>query len=192
MSLPSQRWCWISSVTGAFCSPQICPWKPSWHKQGINILCDGVLAKAITFNAMNHMHCDDLISQRIQVLWFRRAVIARRGTEGRGEGESKCGRDSLRDNEGHPDRFYMDIGLFIELQLQVSQTLILQIFWCKGSRSFSWMFVPRWPLLTSHAFHWQFVQAFEVLLCFLRCGARKIPPGSAVCAESIGAAAQVL
>ena len=34
-------------------------------------------------------------------------------------------------------------------------------------------------------------QAFEVLLCFLRCGARKIPPGSAVCAESIGAAAQV-
>jgi len=35
-------------------------------------------------------------------------------------------------------------------------------------------------------------KAFEVLLCFLRCGARKIPPGSAVCAESIGAAAQML
>jgi len=35
-------------------------------------------------------------------------------------------------------------------------------------------------------------KAFEVLLCFLRCGARKIPPGSAVCAESIGDAAQSL
>jgi len=35
-------------------------------------------------------------------------------------------------------------------------------------------------------------QAFEVLLCFLRCGARKVPSGSSVCTESIGAAAQLL
>ena len=35
-------------------------------------------------------------------------------------------------------------------------------------------------------------KAFEILLNFLRCGARKIPPGSTVCAESIGYAAQSL
>ena len=44
VSLPSQRWCWISFVTGAFCSLPICPCKPSWHKQGISIICNEILA----------------------------------------------------------------------------------------------------------------------------------------------------
>jgi len=35
-------------------------------------------------------------------------------------------------------------------------------------------------------------KAFEILLNFLRCGSRKIPPGTNVCTESIGAAAQSL
>ena len=35
-------------------------------------------------------------------------------------------------------------------------------------------------------------KAFEVLLCFLRSGAREIPVGSSVCAKSIGSAAQDL
>jgi len=35
-------------------------------------------------------------------------------------------------------------------------------------------------------------KAFEILLNFLRCGSRKIPPGTNVCTESIGSAAQAL
>lgn len=35
-------------------------------------------------------------------------------------------------------------------------------------------------------------KAFEIILNFLRCGSRKIPPGSTVCLEAIGSAAQAL
>ena len=35
-------------------------------------------------------------------------------------------------------------------------------------------------------------KAFEILLNFLRCGARKIPPNTNVCTESIGSTAQML
>ncbi len=34
--------------------------------------------------------------------------------------------------------------------------------------------------------------AFEIVLNFLRCGARKIPPNTNVCTESIGHTAEVL
>ena len=50
LSLSSQRWCWISSVTGVFCFLQICPWKPSWPKQGINMFSGRILAPYVTLH----------------------------------------------------------------------------------------------------------------------------------------------
>ena len=97
--------------------------------------------------------------------------------------------------EGHPDMFYMGISFIIELPA-IIRPARLSSGRSSGASGGAGAFLgclsqggcsPHFSCFFTCASS----QAFEVLLCFLRCGARKIPPGSAVCAESIGAAAQV-
>ena len=137
-----KRWFWISSVTDAFCSHQVCHWRLFWPKPGIK---DSFFFRIffVPDNTPESWHwC-------IQVFWIGESAGWRRRTWRGGESPNQRRWNDLWDNKSHPHWFLKSIlRTLLEVaaatfHFQPSLTLILQNCCQKEIRSFSWTFVQR-------------------------------------------------